>query len=208
MAAVWRHEQEHTDHDGADGVLTPLIGGLTGRVEHVHDEPVFQRDPGFIRRQLSMVTRYVNYFSPEVRGQDHLPERGPVLVVGNHSNLFYMPDAWVVGLEVVRRRGLEQPVYALGYDLLFGIPVVGPFLRRIGAIPAGGQAAEQGLAHGGLVLVYPGRRPRGVPTVDAAGQGRPRRPPGVRAVGAPVRCARGAGGGARIARRRRRRVAW
>ena len=156
MAAVWRHEQEHTDHDGADGVLTPLIGGLTGRVEHVHDEPVFQRDPGFIRRQLSMVTRYVNYFSPEVRGQDHLPERGPVLVVGNHSNLFYMPDAWVVGLEVVRRRGLEQPAYALGYDLLFGIPVVGPFLRRIGAIPAGGQAAEQGLAHGGLVLVYPG----------------------------------------------------
>ena len=138
------------------GVLTPLMGGLSERVGHVRDEPLFQRDAEFIRRQLPVVTRYVNYFSPEVRGQEHLPATGPGLVVGNHSNLFYMPDAWVVGIEIVRRRGLDQPAYALGYDLLFGIPVVGPFLRRIGAIPAGGQAAEQGLAGGGLLLVYPG----------------------------------------------------
>ena len=61
--------------------------------------------------QLPLVTRYVNYFSPEVRGQEHLPATGPGLVVGNHSNLFYMPDAWVVGLEIIRRRGLDQPAY-------------------------------------------------------------------------------------------------
>jgi 1-acyl-sn-glycerol-3-phosphate acyltransferase len=156
MAVTSTHDPEGADRGDAVGVLTPLIGGLTERVDHVRDEPVFQRDPGFIRRQLPMVTRYVNYFSPEVRGQENLPATGPVLVVGNHSNLFYMPDAWVVGLEVIRRRGLKQPAYALGYDLLFGIPFVGPFLRRIGAIPAGGQAAEQGFASGGLVLVYPG----------------------------------------------------
>ena len=133
-----------------------MIGGLSGRVDHVRDQPLFQRDPEFLRRQLSAVTRYVNYFSPEVRGQEYLPASGPALVVGNHSALFYMPDAWVVGLEIIRRRGLDPPAYALGYDLLFGIPVIGPFLRHIGAIPAGGQAAEQGLAQGGLVLVYPG----------------------------------------------------
>ena len=142
-------------HEGS-GEVAPFMRGLSDRVDHVRDQPLFQRDPGFIRRQLPALTRYVNYFSPEVRGQAHLPARGPGLVVGNHSGLFYMPDVWVVGLEIVRRRGLDQPAYAMGYDLLFGLPVVGPFLRRIGVIPAGGQAAEEGLAHGGLVVVYPG----------------------------------------------------
>ena len=120
------------------------------------DEALRLRDPAFIARQLSSLTRYVNYFSPEVRGRDHLPAQGPALVVGNHSTLFYMPDAWVVGLEIIRRRGLEQPAYALGYDLLFAVPGVGPFLRRIGAIPAGGAVAREALAEGAAVLVYPG----------------------------------------------------
>jgi 1-acyl-sn-glycerol-3-phosphate acyltransferase len=156
MAVKFEHDPERASRSDGRGVLTPLMGGLVERVGHVRDEPDFQRDPEFIRRQLSMLTRYVNYFSPEVRGQENVPASGPVLVVGNHSNMFYMPDAWVVGLEIIRRRGLEQAAYALGYDLLFGIPLVGPFLRRIGAIPAAGRAAEQGLASGGLVLVYPG----------------------------------------------------
>ena len=156
MAVPPEHPAEPTDPPGDGGALAPLLRGLSERVDHVRDQPLFQRDPDFLRRQLATVTRYVNYFSPEVRGQGNVPATGPALVVGNHSGLFYMPDAWVVGLEVVRRRGLDQPAYAMGYDLLFGIPVVGPFLRRIGAIPAGGQAAEQGLAGGGLIVVYPG----------------------------------------------------
>jgi 1-acyl-sn-glycerol-3-phosphate acyltransferase len=156
MGVPPEHAADSKGRQEAEGALAPLIRGLSERVDHVRDQPLFQRDPEFLRRQLSAVTRYVNYFSPEVRGRTNLPASGPALVVGNHSGLFYMPDAWVVGLEIVRRRGLEQPAYAMGYDLLFGVPVVGPFLRRIGAIPAGGQAAEQGLAQGGLVLVYPG----------------------------------------------------
>jgi len=61
-----------------------------------------------------------------------------------------------VGLEIVRRRGIEQPAYALGYDLLFGLPVVGRFLRRIGAVPAAGGEARRALGQGALLLVYPG----------------------------------------------------
>src|SRR5665213_1707329 len=70
MAVTSNHDPEGADRRDAGGVLTPLIAGLTERVGHVRDEPDFQRDPEFIRKQLSMLTRYVNYFSPEVLGQE------------------------------------------------------------------------------------------------------------------------------------------
>jgi 1-acyl-sn-glycerol-3-phosphate acyltransferase len=117
---------------------------------------MFQRDPAFIERQLGLIASYTSFFSPEVRGLENVPTSGPVLVVGNHSCLMYMPDAWVVGLSLLRRRGLDQPTYALVYDLLFSVPGVAPFLRRIGAIPAGGHEAELALQQGAAVVVYPG----------------------------------------------------
>jgi 1-acyl-sn-glycerol-3-phosphate acyltransferase len=157
MAVTSEHVTESAGGQEASGVLAPLMRRAVGaRRPRARPAPL-PAGPGVPPAPtLRAVTRYVNYFSPEVRGQEYLPASGPALVVGNHSGLFYMPDAWVVGLEIVRRRGLDQPAYAMGYDLLFGIPVIGPFLRRIGAIPAGQKAAEQGLADGGLVVVYPG----------------------------------------------------
>jgi 1-acyl-sn-glycerol-3-phosphate acyltransferase len=98
----------------------------------------------------------MRYFSPEVRGLDNLPATGPVLVVGNHSCLFYMPDTWIVALAITDRRGADAPAYALVYDLLLGLPMVGSMLRRLGAVPASGSEAERVLAEGAAVLVYPG----------------------------------------------------
>ncbi|MGO8869843.1 MAG: 1-acyl-sn-glycerol-3-phosphate acyltransferase [Acidimicrobiales bacterium] len=114
------------------------------------------RDPDFVRRVVPAVARFVGYFSPEVRGLEHLPATGPVLLVGNHSCLFYMPDTWVVGLAITARRGPDAPAYALVYDLLMRIPGIGPALARIGAVPAGGEVAEKALAEGAAVLDYPG----------------------------------------------------
>lgn len=160
-SAVALHKAQAVDHAdevrrGRPGLLAPVVDLLSGRIDEARAGAAFRRDPAFIRRQLPAVTRLVNLFSPEVRGAEHLPRDGPVLVVGNHSCLFFMPDVWVVGLELVRRRGLGPPAYALGYDLLFGLPVVGPFLRRIGVLPAAGGDAELALAEGAAVLVYPG----------------------------------------------------
>ncbi len=67
-----------------------------------------------------------------------------------------MPDTWVTALAIVDRRGTDHPAYTLTYDLLFAVPLVGRFLRRIGAVPASGEDATDALAAGALVLDYPG----------------------------------------------------
>jgi 1-acyl-sn-glycerol-3-phosphate acyltransferase len=133
-----------------------LLSPLARRMEHILAEGHPRRDPDFVRRQIAPVNRLTQYFSPQVEGIENLPATGPVLVVGNHSCLFYMPDVWVAGGAIVERRGVEPPAYILGYDLLFAIPGVSTYLRKIGAIPARNREAEEALAGGGLVLVYPG----------------------------------------------------
>lgn len=133
-----------------------LLTPLSQRIAAGRADASLQRDPEFIRRNLPNIARYTSYFSPEVRGLERLPEDGPVLVVGNHSCLFYMPEVWTCGQAVMSRRGITKATYLLAYDLLFAVPGVGPFLRRLGAVPASTGEAESALGRGACVLVYPG----------------------------------------------------
>ncbi len=133
-----------------------LLSLLSRRIAAGRASTSAGRDPEFIRRQLPAIARYTGYFTPEVRGLDRLPAAGPVLVVGNHSCLFYMPEAWTCGQAILARRGLAAPTCLLAYDLLFAVPQVGTFLRRLGAIPASTGEARSALERGACVLAYPG----------------------------------------------------
>ncbi len=133
-----------------------LLTPLRQRIAAGRADDSAQRDPEYIRKRLPAIARYTSYFSPEVRGLGMLPADGPALVVGNHSCLFYMPEVWVTGQAILSRRGIGAPAHLLAYDLLFGVPGVGSFLRRLGAVPATTGEAEAALAHGSCVLVYPG----------------------------------------------------
>jgi len=141
---------------GSGGVLSPLVTFLGRRIEHELAVPWFCRDNELVHRMIGTGERYASLFFPEVHGIENIPRNGPALVVGNHSGLFYMPDVFITGLAVVRRRGLDQPFYGLAYDLLFAIPGIERILRGLGGIPAGHEQAEAALAQGALVLVYPG----------------------------------------------------
>ncbi|HEX6417367.1 MAG TPA: 1-acyl-sn-glycerol-3-phosphate acyltransferase [Acidimicrobiales bacterium] len=142
--------------DAAAGVLRGPLRSLERRAAAAHGPAAWARDAAFVQRHLPTVETVLRYFAPEVRHVERLPATGPVLVVGNHSGVFYMPDMWATAAAVVRRRGVDSPVFGLGYDLLFTLPGVESVLRRFGALPASGHAAEGALADGAALLVYPG----------------------------------------------------
>jgi 1-acyl-sn-glycerol-3-phosphate acyltransferase len=114
------------------------------------------RDPETIRRYRRLLELYVSYYRPEVRGFEHVPEKGPFLVVGNHSGGATPPDMPILMTAWWRRRGVEEPVYGLFHSMFLNLPGLKGPLTKFGALEAGWDAAEAVLRDGGIVLVYPG----------------------------------------------------
>ncbi|MGH0037722.1 MAG: 1-acyl-sn-glycerol-3-phosphate acyltransferase [Myxococcota bacterium] len=134
-----------------------LVGFLAEYVEErVAGEPAMQWDPDFLATTLPFLDTVLRYFDAEVRGFEHLPSKGPALLVGNHSGGTLVPDVAVFIASWYRARGLEHPLMALAFDAVFGLPGVGPAARRAGAMPASHDNAREALASGASVLVYPG----------------------------------------------------
>jgi 1-acyl-sn-glycerol-3-phosphate acyltransferase len=114
------------------------------------------RDPGFIRRTLPMWGAILpRYFRADIRGLEHVPDSGPVLLVGNHSGGNVPPDTFLLTLAFISRFGVERPFYQLAHDLVMASPVA-PLLRRYGTVRASRANARAALEAGAVVLVYPG----------------------------------------------------
>ncbi len=114
------------------------------------------RDPAFLRAVRPILDLYTAYFRSEVRGFERLPDRGPLLVIGNHSGGQMPPDIPVLLTAWWRERGEDEPVYAMFHHFLMGIPGVGALLARAGAVEAGPVDAEAILRSGGILFDYPG----------------------------------------------------
>ncbi|MGI9953249.1 lysophospholipid acyltransferase family protein [Moorellaceae bacterium AZ2] len=67
---------------------------------------------------------------PIITGQDNIPYTSPVIVMANHASLL---DGFLLAAFWPRR--ITQPI-------LFRLPVVGAFLRAMGAIPVQNEGSE------------------------------------------------------------------
>jgi len=114
------------------------------------------RDPDYIRENLPLVWLLSSlYFRGEVRNLGNSPERGPVLMVGNHSGGNVTPDTTILTLAFSTYFGVERPYYQLAHNLVVASPV-GQILRRFGTVSASHENAEKALSSGAALLVYPG----------------------------------------------------
>lgn len=112
-------------------------------------------------------------FDVEHEGKEHIPRAGPGIIIGNHPTY---ADPWLVGLAT--RRWITW----MAWEDAFGWPVVGPFIRAMGAFPVNVErpqpstikAALQVLGEGRLLGVFPeGGRSQGF-DLDPPRRGAPR----------------------------------
>jgi 1-acyl-sn-glycerol-3-phosphate acyltransferase len=115
-----------------------------------------ERDPAYIRETLPRWW-LVNslYFRARVRGLDRIPTRGPVLLVGNHSGGYLIPDTIVFSIAFSAYFGADRRFHQLAHSLVLSLPGLG-WLRRYGVIAASRDNMRRALDADAAVLVYPG----------------------------------------------------
>lgn len=81
------------------------------------------------------IARELGYFSVEVQGGEHIPRSGPVVFAQNHAGWFAL-DTFMVGGAVGEILGTSRMPWFAAQDAALAAPIVGPFLRRLGGLPA------------------------------------------------------------------------
>lgn len=120
----------------------------------MHRPSSFERVMAFDQSVGGAVARGAlrRWFRADIVGAEVLPRSGAALLVGNHAMLGL--DGVVLGTLV--REATGRYVRFLGDRNLWRIPVVSDVLTAFGAQPGEQQSAQQLLAQGELVGVYPG----------------------------------------------------
>jgi 1-acyl-sn-glycerol-3-phosphate acyltransferase len=115
------------------------------------------RDPEYIRETLPALRAMSRlYFRGEVRGLEHIPAEGPVLLVGNHSGGTLIADTFVFAQAFYDVFGADRLFHQLAHDLVFRLPGVRASLSRYGTVPASPANMRRALERGAALLVYPG----------------------------------------------------
>src|SRR4051794_14927877 len=139
------------------GLAGRLVRGVTEAIQvRIPRADLDERDPDYIRESLPRLWLLASlWFRGEVRGLGNIPEEGAVLLVGNHSGGNLTPDTTVFQLAFSAYFGVERAFYQLPHNLVLSAPGLG-FLRKYGTVAASPENAEQALATGAALLVYPG----------------------------------------------------
>jgi 1-acyl-sn-glycerol-3-phosphate acyltransferase len=125
--------------------------------DHGERDPFALRDPVYIERTLPALRLATQlYFRSDVRGLEHIPEEGPVLLVGNHSGGTLIADTFVFGQHFYDRFGAQRRFHQLAHDLVFKLPGLRALLERYGTVPASPDNMARALRRDAALLVYPG----------------------------------------------------
>ena len=89
------------------------------------------------------------FFGFKVVGAEHLPRKGPIIVVANHTNLI---DPIVVGCSLRQRQ-----VCFMAKEELFRIPLFGGLIRRLGAFPVKRGQGDRGAFRAALEVLTAGK---------------------------------------------------
>jgi 1-acyl-sn-glycerol-3-phosphate acyltransferase len=99
-------------------------------------DPNKDREAAF--RALVMVAKRLialGYFRLEVEGLEHVPREGRLVYAQNHSGWFPL-DALFISYAIAEAHGMRRAPFFATAEAALAAPVLGPYLRRLGALPA------------------------------------------------------------------------
>lgn len=135
---------------------TALAGGALKAAEKRLAADLDDRDPDYIREHLPLSWLAASvWYRAEVRNMGNVPEKGPVLMVGNHTGGNFSPETIIFTLAFSTYFGVERRYHQLAHNLVLASPL-GPFLRNFGTVAASHSNARKALDAGAAVLVFPG----------------------------------------------------
>jgi 1-acyl-sn-glycerol-3-phosphate acyltransferase len=139
------------------GVTSAAVRFVRRRISNRLSARLEDRDPDYIREALPLLWLLSTfYFRAEVRDLGNVPADRPVLLVGNHSGGNVIVDTFIFSLAFSTYFGVERPFHQLAHNLAIAWPFAGEMLRKSGTMSASHEHAEEALAAGAPVLVYPG----------------------------------------------------
>jgi 1-acyl-sn-glycerol-3-phosphate acyltransferase len=112
-------------------------------------------DYSFGVKALRFLDLLARYFRVEIHGLDRIPP-GPAILVGNHNAGITFFDPMFLGAAWYRRTGGTDDFIYLVHDAMLVVPGLGTFLRKMGAARASRAVADEALAAGRKIMVYPG----------------------------------------------------
>jgi len=116
-----------------------------------------QRDPDYIRSWMPVAELFARlYFRVRYTGLETVPQRDPLIFVGNHSGGLSTPDTAMAAHGFWTRFGAEREVYALVHPEVFRLPKMARHLARVGGLAASARMAAHVLERGASLLIYPG----------------------------------------------------
>lgn len=112
-----------------------------------------------LRERLRPAVRFLfrRWWRVAVRGLEHVPAEGPVLLVGNHSGAIPVDAAMLAyALDDADNEASPRRVARVLYDrFVDGMPAIAEMYRRAGGVPARFAVADAMLARGEAVVIFP-----------------------------------------------------
>lgn len=124
-----------------------------------HPDALDRRDARLIEQLLPILERFTSaYFRLTCTGTvPAASERTPTLFISNHNGGIMGPDLFCTLSVLWRQLTPQRPLYALAHDFAMRqLTPLGRLLQKFGALAASRENANQVLAAGGDLLVYPG----------------------------------------------------
>jgi 1-acyl-sn-glycerol-3-phosphate acyltransferase len=109
-------------------------------------------DQARVKKALRVLRHYADYFSTRLTHAERIPREGGALIVSNHA--VYGLDSPALFVRIYEETG--RVPRGLAEHFMMNLPIVGNWLRSLGAVDGTPEAAVQMLEQGELMVVYPG----------------------------------------------------